>query len=106
MIKFVDFSLLSKVDLTAPNYHLGCLETLNTFSESKRTIFGTLTTYGDTWSNFEKLPQKWQRGLLRLVRPKRPKNSNFGGLHGFFVLWRVEKCLKCENNIRNVFSNL
>ena len=37
MIKFVDFSLLFKVDLIAPKYHLGCLETLNTFTESKRS---------------------------------------------------------------------
>ena len=48
MIKIVDFSLLFKVDLTAPNYRQECLETSNTFSESKRTIFGTLMTYGDT----------------------------------------------------------
>ena len=98
--------LFFKVALSAPNCHLRCLDPLNTFSECKKNIFGPHMTYGDTQSNFEKLPQKWQRGLLRPLGSKRPKNSDFGGLHGFFVLWRVEKCLKCENNIRNVFRNL
>ena len=55
-------------------------------------------------------PKKWLFfGYFSLQGPYRakwPKNSHFCRPRDFFVPQRVEKCVKCKNNIKNVFSNL
>ena len=66
-------------------------------------------TSEDNWSNFEKSPQNGTADHTTVKAPKRLKtgnNSKFYHLHGFLVSQRAKKCMKCENNIRNVFSNL
>ena len=67
---------------------------------------------GVIWRHLEQLWKMCQNRLLARTEPttpyraKWPKNSHFCRLRDFFVPQGVEKCVKCENNIKNVFSNL